>query len=301
MSLPLATPGAAGSDFGLTEGDWGLLIGRIRLGKCTPFLGAGACVPTLPLGGEIARRWASTHGYPLGDEADLARVAQYLAVTSDGMAPKERLREEFGLLGQPDFDLPDEPHATLAKLGLPLYLTTNYDDFMSEALRREGRDVRRDFARWNNAPQVKNAPSVLRAKVVPTSANPVVFHLHGHFDVPESLVLTEDDYFTFLIATSGDRKLLPHQVSGAVSGTTLMFVGYRLADWDFRVIYRGLVEMSAPGLERLNVTVQLPPDDRARDYMESYFQRMNVRVFWGSAGQFMAELRRRWEARGADA
>lgn len=59
--------------------------------------------------------------------------------------------------------------------------------------------------------------------------------------------------------------------------------------------------MSAPGLERLNVTVQLPQDDRARDYMESYFKRLNVRVFWGSASQFMAELERRWEAHGAGA
>lgn len=230
MPLSVASTDSERSDFGLTESDWRLLIGRIRLGKCTPFLGAGACVPTLPLGGEIARRWATEDGYPLSDEADLARVAQYIAVTSDGMAPKERLREEFSRLGEPDFDLPGEPHRTLARLGLPLYLTTNYDDFMSQALRREGRDVQRDFARWNNAPQVRDAPAVLRGKVVPTSANPVVFHLHGHFDVPESLVLTEDDYFTFLIATSSDRKLLPHQVSGAVSGTTLMFVGYRLAD-----------------------------------------------------------------------
>ena len=77
--------------------------------------------------------------------------------------------------------------------------------------------------------------------LVPTQANPVVFHLHGHYDVPESLVLTEDDYLDFLVAVSRDDGLLPHQIQKALAGASLLFLGYRLADWNFRVIHRGLV------------------------------------------------------------
>ena len=38
----------------LTDKDWEILLRRIPLGKCVPFLGAGACYGALPLGAEIA-------------------------------------------------------------------------------------------------------------------------------------------------------------------------------------------------------------------------------------------------------
>ena len=37
---------------------------------------------------------------------------------------------------------------------------------------------------------------------VPTPANPLVYHLHGHLEMPQSLVLTEDDYLEFLVRIS---------------------------------------------------------------------------------------------------
>ena len=73
----------------LEEKDWTMLLRRIEKGKCTPFLGAGACYGSLPLGGDIARKWAADYGYPLGDCNDLVRVAQFLAVQNDPMFPKE--------------------------------------------------------------------------------------------------------------------------------------------------------------------------------------------------------------------
>ena len=75
---------------GLRDSDWRLLLSRIKNGACRPFLGAGTCVGTLPLGGEIAARWAEEHEYPLDDPHDLARVAQNLGVAQDdAMYPKE--------------------------------------------------------------------------------------------------------------------------------------------------------------------------------------------------------------------
>jgi hypothetical protein len=74
--------GACGRD-GLVEmldSDWHLLMRRISSGACTPFLGAGACYGTLPVGSDLAKRWAGEHGYPLDDSFDLARVAQYIGV-----------------------------------------------------------------------------------------------------------------------------------------------------------------------------------------------------------------------------
>jgi hypothetical protein len=284
------------------DSDWQLLMRRIELGACTPFLGAGACFGSLPLGSEIAARWAGEHGYPLEDGSDLARVAQYVGVhQDDAMYPKELVSAELMRASPPDFTAEDEPHAVLADLPLPIYMTTNYDDFMSSALRHRGKEPRRELCRWNTSPALKEQPSHLNGtpSLPPSPANPIVYHLHGHLDVPESLVLTEDDYLDFLVAVSRDEDLLPHQIQRALAGTSLMFVGYRLSDWDFRVIHRGLVMAGEPSLRRLSVTVQLPRDAPAQSYLDKYFGAMKVRVYWGSADDFMHELRERWREHAA--
>ncbi len=280
---------------GLVDDDWELLLQRIKSGSCTPFLGAGACAGTLPLGAEIAEKWAADYEYPLSDSDDLARVAQFLAVRrNDAIFPKERLSADFQGRGPPDFARPGEPHATLAALPLPVYMTTNYDDFMLAALERAGKQPKRELCRWNRSPALKEQRPVLTPAFKPTAEAPVVFHLHGHLSIPESIVLTEDDYLDFLVAIAGEPKLLPHQIKKALAGASLLFVGYRLADWNFRVLHRGLVMAGEQSLRRLSVTVQLRPNDPEREYLEKYFGVMNVRVYWGTAQDFAEELAARW-------
>jgi hypothetical protein len=281
----------------MTEKDWATLLARIGRGKCTPFLGAGACADSLLTGTEIARKWAREHDYPLEDADDLARVAQFIGVDrGDAMFPKELIVDEFNEGSRPpDFERDDEPHAVLARLPFRVYMTTNYDDFMISALRRYHKDPRRELCRWNTSPAMRAEPTVLGPAFEPTVASPVVFYLHGYLGVPESLVLTEDDYLDFLVAVSRDPDLLPHQIQRALAGTSLLFIGYRLADWDFRVLHRGLVMAGEPSLRRLSLTVQLPGEASQRRYLESYFDTMHVRVYWGTAAEFVAELRERWE------
>jgi hypothetical protein len=223
----------------------------------------------------------------------------------DPMFPKEEILERFFQnVMLPDFTKPDEPHGVLADLPLPVYMTTNYDDFMVQALKSRNRDPKRELCCWNEL--VKDQSSIFASEsgFDPTPANPVVFHLHGHNEVPESLVLTEDDYLDFLVNISRDRSLLPHQIERVLAGTSLLFIGYRLADWTFRVLFRGLITSTEPSLRRVSVTVQLPPvptgdsesmQRRVQKYLDEYFNRIDMRVYWGTAREFAAELRQRWE------
>jgi SIR2-like domain len=285
----------------LGDRDWEILLRRIQDGKCTPFLGAGVNYGVLPLGSEIAQKWADDFQYPLEDRYDLARVAQFLAVIHrDPMLPKEEILKWFEHVGAPDFMRADEPHSVLAELPLPIYMTTNYDDFMLKALMSRGKDARRELCRWNAL--LKKRPSVFDAGTGfhPTPANPVVFHLHGHNEVPESLVLTEDDYLDFLVNISRQQDLLPPRIQEALTGASLLFIGYRLADWDFRVLFRGLVTSTEGSLRRISVAVQLPPEAQeheglaAQSYLTDYFEEIKVRVYWGTAQEFVSELRERW-------
>ena len=298
-------PNPAASTEGLTDTQWDILLTRIKEGHCTPFLGSGASWPTLPLGGTIAAEWADAHDFPFKDERnDLPQVAQYLAVSSDEpMYPKELIARRLNTKETPDFT-PPEPHAVLARLPFPVYLTTNYDDFMYQALVAHGqKDPRWDICRWNASQKVLATPSALAEPgYEPSAARPLVYHLHGRRDIAESLVLTEDDYFDFLVGVSREAAVeahqkvkLPARILEALS-VSLLFVGYRLADWNVRVVHRGLIGSMEASLRRGSLTVQLEPEDMAQaEYLQSYFKQMDVRVFWGTAEDFMGQLLRKWE------
>jgi hypothetical protein len=288
----------------LTETDWEDLLWFIKEEKCTPFIGAGACAGVLPLGADIAKAWAAQHNYPLPDSHDLARVAQFLAIARYEMYPKDIIKRQFERVAPPDFNNSSEPHAVLAGMSLPIYITTNYDPFMMEALKHRKRQPVQEVCRWNNFPQVSGSRSVFEDGYRPSVANPLVYHLHGHIGLPQSLVLTEGDYLDFLIRLSRDQTLLPPPIRTALAGTSLLFVGYSLTDWNFRVLFRGLVGSLGASLGYTSIAVQLPPDltnvekERAQGYLNKYFdqlQQIRVSIYWGDVRDFAQELRQRWE------
>ena len=59
-------------------------------------------------------------------------------------------------------------------------------------------------------------------------------------------MLTEDDYIDFLVRVSGDPNLLPPVIQEALASKMLLFVGFSLADWTFRVIFGGLLSARPP-------------------------------------------------------
>ena len=57
------------------------------------------------------------------------------------------LRERFSGKGPPDFSVLAEPHRAVADLQLPVYITTNYDNFMLAALQRDSSLTNVELAR----------------------------------------------------------------------------------------------------------------------------------------------------------
>jgi hypothetical protein len=283
--------------------DWDLLLGRIKDGKCTPFLGAGACVGKIPSGSQIAFEWAKKYGYPMEDSYDLIRVAQFVAVIKDPTTPKElmckKINEIIKEVPPSYFENPDEPHGVLADLPLSVYITTNYDDFMERSLKSRGKAPIQEYCRWN-----KNIKKRKRMypDFDPTPEKPLVFHLHGIYEVPESLVLTEDDYLDFLVAISRDLNMLPPRIQEAFADTSLLFLGYRIADWDFRVFFRILAEYLESNKKR-HYSVQLVPGNvsetqkkEAKKYLDNYFEKLDIHVYWHECRDFAVELKSQWEA-----
>ncbi len=292
----------------LGDGDWDLLLRRIKDGKCTPFLGSGVCCEKIPVGSRIASEWAKKYEYPMKDSDDLIHVAQFVAVTKeDKMFPKEemckKIKEKLKEVAPSYFDNPDEPLRVLADLPLPVYITTNYDDLMEQALKNRGKTPIQEICRWNKyAMQSKRTSS----NYFPTREKPLVFHLYGTYEIQGSLVLTEYDYLDFLAAMSrtaisSKQNILPPRIQEAFTDTSLLFLGYRIADWDFHVLFRILADyLKDRDIKHLSVqlvtgNVAETHEEEAQEYLDSYFSDLKIHVYWQDCYEFVKELRERWE------
>jgi hypothetical protein len=289
---------------------WESLLNLISQKKCVPFLGAGAAAKWLPLGVSLSKKMADQHDYPLDDYHDLARVTQFLAIKSeDEMYPKEIISRELKRIKAPDFTLEDyydTPYSILADLNLPLYITTNYDNFMEEALRnRGGKEPVTEFCRWNNFAEAAGISSVFDKgkKYKPTPKEPLVYHLHGVMDWPQSMVLTESDYIDFIVQLNRENDILPSVIRNALASNTLLFLGYSLNDINFRIIFRGIVNFLGKKAQLSNIAVMLPfrspsgeKPKTIQEYMSEYAKYMyKVNIYWGDIDEFIRDLRHRWD------
>lgn len=296
----------------LTESDWEVLVSRIKTENCTPILGAGVSHPPLPLAGELAERLADAFNYPFapkppngntqaqpnppGHTLDLAEVAQFIAVDKrDGTFPKERIQAWFREIPPPDFSADENSHRILASLNIPVYITTNYDDYMFQALERQGKKPARAICMWNEQIEADPQKFVLMSEYEPTIDRPVVFHLHGHLEIPESMVLTEDDYLDFLVAISQTRDLLPPVIAGRFGKSTLLVLGYGLKDWNFRVLLRGVMATVSRSQRKLRVTVQFPPGEQVAERInyltQYYYQGYALTACFETTRDFIQKLR----------
>lgn len=286
--------------------DWEVLLKRIKDGKCTPFLGSGVYSEGPTLRTEVAKKWSTQYNYPFTDGTDLARVARFLTVEyGDAEYASNKYVEELSNVPVPNFDDPKDPYTTLAKLPLPIYVTTNYDDFMEQALIKQKREVKRDLCKWIRG--LDETSPLAEQSFQPNVANPVVFHLYGYMQNPQSLVLSEDDYFQFLINVSNDPELIPKRIQQAIGGTSLLLLGYSLEDWDFRILFHFLAGYLKKSASRTHVAVQLSPistdanvKQRAQAFFDKYFESRSpdIRVSWETTQDVMNKLGENWKNSG---
>lgn len=310
---------------------WPFLLEKLERGQCSAFLGPRINAGLLPGQETVARELAAKYGYPLPDDQNLTRVAQFMAVHDPhllrddyvrllqrslfsylGLKPTKEQKQRFRDAGLTETAealdwagrvlqvQENEIHHLLASLPLPLYLTTNADSFMFEALRHQGRNPRRVGPRWE--PQAGSPQYVLTPR--PSPEEPVVFHLNGHDGDEEQrrhLVLSEDDYLAHFVRLSRDQEtILPMNVLSEISQHSFVFLGYTIHDWEFRVILQGLLKpIASTGGAKLHVGVQLdveqnPNADKVIDYLRRYLGRFNIEIYWGTSQQFVAELHAYW-------
>ncbi len=215
--------------------------------------------------------------------------------------------------------MPAEPHQVLAALPCPIYINAEPTALLSEALRAEKvvwpdgevrhREPREDFCRWNNeASEIAPAsPFDVDPDYEPEIHQPLVFHVFGTLQFPESLVITEDDFFDFLGAVAERPELIPIELRSAVAESSLLFLGFGLQDWDVRVLLRALInreiaENFGKNYKHVAADVDATGEgvvsvDGAKEYLRKSFgefRHPNISIFWASVEAFCEGLDRAW-------
>ena len=214
-------------------------------------------------------------------------------VTRLGRDYRSRTFSELAFrLGYPRYDQEQQdPLRLLAELPVHTYITTSHHDFIEVALRRAGKEPRTEICRWHKG--LEGIPSVFEDDYQPTKEEPLVYHLHGSNAYPGSLVLTEDDHMEFLVAISQnigrDTDPIPRRVRQAMADSSLVLLGYTLCNWDFRVLFWGLIKPRP--LHQTSVSVQLEPGELERNYLQKYLSEFEFQIYWGDVYQYAQELR----------
>jgi len=104
----------------------------------------------------------------------------------------------------------------------------------------------------------------------------VVYKIHGSFSDPATpagqdpsdVVLTEEDYIQFLTVIGQPGAGVPNYVLSKLVHSRLLFLGYSLEDWDFRTLYKGLIETLPRDDRRTAFAIQWHPPKFWVDYWE---------------------------------
>jgi hypothetical protein len=181
---------------------------------------------------------------------DLARVASYLQTETDFSFFEDKLKN----LLQPDpGPKPSKVLETLAQLPFKLIITTNYDHLMEQALNESPRNVpflpvvqplrgfeEKDVEDW--------ARTLVRWYInqrrTPSEYGPILYKIHGTLGggEEERALITEEDYIQFLTVIGKEGVGIPGLIKRLIKTSSMLFLGYSLQDWDFRAIYKALIE-----------------------------------------------------------
>jgi DNA-binding SARP family transcriptional activator len=247
----------------------GEIVRALDAGRLVLVLGAGAnAAPDTegrpPDDAALAGRLASCFGCPPEYRTDLARVAQYVAMTS-GVGP---LYDELHAALASDFE-PGEVQRGLARLPallrardapMPVVVSTTYDRALERAFADEGEEldvvsylaVGRDRGKFvhvaaSGETRVIDLPNSYAD--LPLGARPILVKVHGGVALderlPESFVVSEDDYIETL--SPGDAGgALPVTLAAKLRHSHFVFLGYGVLAWNLRVFLHRVFGEESP-------------------------------------------------------
>ena len=226
------------------------LVVQVRQGNCILFLGAGIHAPPPedsgysypeeqrpPLGGNLTEKLAAecdfNNKFPDESPRDLQRVSLCFEYTP-GLGRKSLVDSldkhlRVGKKASPAIEM-------LARLPFKIIVTTNYDRLLESTLIKFDKDP--DIIVYDPSPD-RPTPDVAED---PTVERPLLFKIHGDLKERDSIVITDEDYITFVQRMSDKDPYhpVPQTIRYRMQKWPTLFVGYSLRDYNLRLLFRTL-------------------------------------------------------------
>ena len=105
------------------------------------------------------------------------------------------------------------------------------------------------------------------------------------------MVLTEEDYIKFLTVAPIENIGVPNVIAGKLGVSTLLFLGYGLEDWDFRVIFHALIRKLPVSDLRKSFAIQKKPSE----FWTKYWGNQGVDIYDYDLYQFANDLAKQYK------
>ncbi len=288
------------------------LASHLLKGKCLPFLGAGASAdpnkPDLPTAARLSELLARKCDLRWHEYIPLSTIAFYFEFFFARDDLNDFLANQIG-------KSIIEPSESIEKLveiitvveerrGPLLVVTTNYDQHFEKTYEAAtGRLPEVIVYKGGHNPNDRMAK--LHAKADEwwdVGDRSALYKMHGCISDPsgQNLVVTEEDYVNFLTnaLSEDEKKRVLHRVRGKIARGTILFVGYSLADWNFRVIFKATAEREEARTTK-SYAVQYNPKAESemtdlertrRDALVEFWGKKNVDIINVDGAQFMGDL-----------
>jgi hypothetical protein len=167
---------------------------------------------------------------------------------------------------------PLRTHRAIARLPVSMIVTTNWDGLMEESLREEGKRVATIVDNYEVA--FSDYGDVLLVK------------MHGSIDRPQSIIATERDYDEFF-------ERLPNLVDMLLyffATRTFLFVGYSLADPNFKRMYLQVTRHLQDRYGHLFRRTAYADQWHSSEYQRRFWLHHNLRIIDEDATVFLETL-----------
>lgn len=195
------------------------LLEKILSGNCVLFIGAGASISAgAPTSNELAKEISKKYLQGHHIDESLSRISAYVEA-KPGFGRVKIIDLLLNKLTQLTIS---DSHLVIPKINWPAIYTTNYDTLIEKAYEKYG----------------------IRCKAITSSKDLIinsqhnskqvfVYKPHGCILKPESLVVSEDDYYTSTV----NRMAIYRQLEIHKYKNTFLFVGYSFSDFDLSRIW----------------------------------------------------------------
>ncbi|MFX0074622.1 MAG: SIR2 family protein [Candidatus Hermodarchaeota archaeon] len=196
------------------------IVKELKNKRCVIFFGSGVSAGSdLPTGQDLAKRLISD--FPdIRDMEDISlKEAAQIVAYKHG---KEKYAEVLKDIILEKSSKPNDLHKVIALLNVKYYVTTNYDKLFDKVLEKIY-DIREDQIIVNDD-DIINAGEVIYIK------------LHGDINLPETMVLTANDYRT----REKENPVIFSLLESLFARNIVVFIGYSLKDENVLAIIRNI-------------------------------------------------------------